>query len=72
MLDEYHGWAVTHGGKILVYRPAATPTPTVTPTATATLTPTPTATPRRRRPPPHGDADGNTSDLVPVFPVAPK
>lgn len=45
MVDEYHGWAVTHGGKILVYRPAATPTPTVTPTETATATPTATETP---------------------------
>ena len=45
LLDENHGWLVSHDGSIYSYRPAATPTPTAT--HTPTVTPTPTQTPTR-------------------------
>ena len=47
LLDENHGWLVSHDGNIYRYRPPATPTPTVTDTPTATNTPTLTLTPTR-------------------------
>lgn len=76
MLDEYHGWAVTHGGKILVYQPAATPTPTVTPTPTETETPT--ATPTNTATPTSTPTPTNTPTPTPepilylYLPVVPK
>jgi len=45
LLDENHGWLVSHDGSIYRYRPPATPTPTAT--YTPTVTPTPTMTPTR-------------------------